>query len=49
MFNFPISLDYKIDLSVYWFLSISKLFITILDFLINNVNLDFPVKRLINS
>ena len=26
LFNFPISLDYKIDLRVYWFLSIIKLY-----------------------
>ena len=25
MFNFPISLDYKIDLRVYWFLSIMSI------------------------
>ena len=25
MFNFPISLDYKLDLRVYWFLSIMSI------------------------
>ena len=32
MFNFPISLDYKIDLRVYWFLSIIKLYTTFFDY-----------------
>ena len=50
MFNFTISLDYKNRLkSIYWFLSIIKLFIKVLDFLIINVNFDFTVKRLTNS